>query len=164
VRNVALVPKSDVLESSLRVRPHHARQSGDLFAGDGIAFVRHGRRTLLLFAEEFLGLADFRALQVPNLGGDLVERGSECSQGSKILGVAVAAESLATTRQRLSIPGARTFLFEFGRQMSKRPYRTRELAHPQIFPAAWKRVMFRCVSENQLAILKPKVMGSAWTP
>ena len=27
-----------------------------------------------------------------------------------------------------------------------------------------KRAMLRCVSEYQLAILKPKVMGSAWMP
>ena len=73
VRDVALVPQGNVFKSRLRVAAHHARQSADLLGGHGIALVRHGRRTLLLFAEELLGLAHFGALQVANLGRDLVQ-------------------------------------------------------------------------------------------
>ena len=94
VRNIALVPERDVLESGLRVRSHHARQSRDLFAGHRIALVRHGRRALLLFAEIFFGLADFGALQVADFGGDLVERRCDRGERCQIVGMAVALNYL----------------------------------------------------------------------
>ena len=60
------------------VRTHHARQAADLLARDRVALVRHGRRALLLLAEIFFRLAHFGALQMANLGGDLVQcRGND---------------------------------------------------------------------------------------
>ena len=52
---------------------HHARQAADLLAGHRVPLVRHGGGALLLLAEKFFRLADFGALQVADLGGDLVE-------------------------------------------------------------------------------------------
>ena len=68
------MPESDVFQRDLRVRAHDAGQAADVFAGDGVALVRHGAGALLLFAEELFSLADFGTLQVANLGTDLVER------------------------------------------------------------------------------------------
>ncbi len=62
MRNVALVPQRYVFIGSLHVGTHYARQSADLFAGNRVAFVRHGRRSLLLFAEIFFRLPNLRPL------------------------------------------------------------------------------------------------------
>ncbi len=42
VRDVALVPEGYVFEGDLSVGSHDAGEAGDLFAGDGVALVRHG--------------------------------------------------------------------------------------------------------------------------
>ena len=39
-----------------------------------VAFVRHGRRAFLTFAEEFLNFKDFGPLQVTNLNRDSFQR------------------------------------------------------------------------------------------
>ena len=54
------------------LRADYAGEAADLLAGYGIALVGHGGGSFLLFAEEFLGLADFGALQVADLGGDFI--------------------------------------------------------------------------------------------
>jgi hypothetical protein len=94
VGDVALVPEGYVFESDLGVGAHDAGQTGDLFAGDGVAFVRHGARALLLFAEELFGFADFGALEVADLGGDFVEGWCEDGEGGDIGGVAIALDYL----------------------------------------------------------------------
>lgn len=73
VRDVALVPEGYVLERGLGVSAHDAGEAGDLLAGDGIALVWHRAGTFLFLREELLGLADLGALQMADLGGDLVE-------------------------------------------------------------------------------------------
>jgi len=78
----------------LRVRAHDARQPADLLARDRIAFVRHRRRALLLLAEILFGLANFGALQVANLGGDLVQRGRDHRQRDDVEGMAIALNHL----------------------------------------------------------------------
>ena len=72
VGDVALVPEGDVLEGDLGVGADDAGEAADLLAGDRVPFMRHGRRALLLFAEELLGLADLGALEMTDFGGDLV--------------------------------------------------------------------------------------------
>ena len=70
--DVALVPEGDVLIRRLGVGADDAGEAGDLLGGDGVALVRHGARAFLLFGEELLGLADLGALEVADLGGNLV--------------------------------------------------------------------------------------------
>ncbi len=77
VGDVALVPEGDVLEGGLGVGADDAGEAGDLFAGDGVALVRHRAGALLLFGEELFGFADLGALEVADLGGDLVERAEQ---------------------------------------------------------------------------------------
>src|SRR3954469_6139376 len=73
VRNIALMPKRYVFESSLSIRPHHPRQTADLFAGYGITLMRHSRRSLLFFTEKFFSFANFSALQMADFGRNLVQ-------------------------------------------------------------------------------------------
>ena len=56
--------------------------------------MRHGGGALLLFAEVFLGLAHFGLLQMPDLGGELVQRGCNNGQSRDVKGVPVALNDL----------------------------------------------------------------------
>ena len=56
---------------------------------------------LLLFGEELFGFADFGALEVADLGGDLVERAGEDGEGGDVGGVAVALDYLGGDRRRV---------------------------------------------------------------
>ncbi len=75
VADIPLVPQRDVLERRQRVRPDQARQAADALGQLRIALVRHRARALLAFAEGLLRLEDLRALQAPDLEGDLLQRG-----------------------------------------------------------------------------------------
>ncbi len=72
-----------------------------MLAGDGVALVRHGARTLLLLREELLGFTDFGALEMADLGSDLVERGGEDGERGDVGGVAVALDDLGGNIDRL---------------------------------------------------------------
>jgi hypothetical protein len=56
-----------------RVAAHEAGEAADALRHDRVPLVRHGGRAFLFFAEELFGLAHFSALQVANLGCDLVQ-------------------------------------------------------------------------------------------
>src|ERR1700758_2978982 len=92
------MPERNVFESSLRVRSDHAGQAADLLERYWIALVRHGGGSLLLFAEEFFGFANFGTLQVADFGRDLVERGGDHGQRGEIVGVAIALDDLRGDR------------------------------------------------------------------
>ena len=74
VGDVALVPEGYVFEGGLGVGADDAGETGDLFAGDGVALVRHRAGAFLFFREELFGFADLGALEVADFGGDFVER------------------------------------------------------------------------------------------
>src|SRR5207253_10700816 len=86
--------RSSDLERGEHVGTHEAREAADLFAGNGIALVRHGGTAALLAAERFFDLADFSALEMANFEGDLFERGGDKREGAEILRVAVALNDL----------------------------------------------------------------------
>ena len=67
VADVALVPEGDVFQRRHRVATQHAREAGEAFPGDGIAFVRHGAAALLSFGERLFGFEHFGALQMTEL-------------------------------------------------------------------------------------------------
>src|SRR5207245_551551 len=64
MRDVALVPERHVFEPGLSVGADHASQAADLLRRDGVAFVRHGGRPLLVGREVLLHLAHFGALGI----------------------------------------------------------------------------------------------------
>ncbi len=133
MRDVALVPEGDVFESGLRVAADHARQAADLLGGHGIALVRHGGGSLLLFAEEFFGLADFGALQVADLGGDLVQRRGDHGERAEIVRVAVALDNLRGDRGGFQSQARADFFFEFGREVGEDSDRAGELSYAHVF-------------------------------
>src|SRR5580700_6619182 len=94
MRNVPLVPERDVLIGSLRVCTHDAGEAADLLSRNGIAFVRHGGRALLLFGEELFGFAHFGTLQMANLNGNLVERCRDNGKRRDVMRVPVALNDL----------------------------------------------------------------------
>ena len=77
MRDVALVPERDVLETDDAVCANHSRDAADAFRNDRIALVRHRARTFLTFRETFLRLAHFGALPVTNIQRKLIQRRSD---------------------------------------------------------------------------------------
>ena len=76
MRDVALVPERDVLESDKLFARITLRDAADALRDDRIALVRHRARTFLTFRETLLRFANFRALPVTNIQGKLIERRS----------------------------------------------------------------------------------------
>jgi len=70
------------------------RQSAHALGHDGVAVVRHGGASLLLFAKRFESLADFAALEMTDLGRDALQRAGHDREGGHELGVAVARYDL----------------------------------------------------------------------
>src|SRR2546422_5125760 len=127
------MPERYVFESGLCIRANHARQPADLLARHRITLVWHRGRAFLLFAEVFLGFADFGALQVANLGGDFVKRGGDHRERGQIVRVAITLDDLRRDRSRLqSQPGA-NLLFQVRGEVRESTYRARELADAQVF-------------------------------
>ena len=101
VRDVALVPESDVLEADLRGGADDAREAADPLRDDRVALVRHRRRALLSLAERLLHLAHLGAGEVADLGREPVERRGDERERGEELGVAVARDDLRRDRLRL---------------------------------------------------------------
>src|SRR5580704_13651645 len=89
VRDVALVPKSDIFKGSRGIGSYHTRKAAYLLARNRIAFVRHSRAAALLAAEWFLYFADFGALQVANFQRDAFERRRHDRERGKIFGMTI---------------------------------------------------------------------------
>jgi len=110
----------------------------------------------LFFAEKFLDLTHLGSLQVTDFGCNLIQRGGDHGEGGEIVRVPVTLDYLRRYGGRLQTQTRADLLFNFRREMRKDTNRTGELANSQILGSPLKRAMLRCVSEYQLAILKPK--------
>ena len=75
VRDVALVPESDVLEPDRGGRAYDAREPADTLGDHRVAFVGHGGRSLLALPKRLLDLPELRAREMADLGRKAVERG-----------------------------------------------------------------------------------------
>ena len=74
MRDVALVPERHVLQRRRHGGAHQAGEAGEVFGQHRVALVRHGGGALLAGGEEFLGLQHLGALQVPDFGGQPLDR------------------------------------------------------------------------------------------
>ncbi len=74
LRDVALVPQRHVLEADECVRPHDSCETADALRDLWVALVRHGRRPFHPFAERLLDLTDLGPREVPDLGGEALQR------------------------------------------------------------------------------------------
>ncbi len=98
MRNIAFVPERDVLHGGQRHAAHEAREPREILGQNGVAFVRHGRRTLLPFGEELLHFEHFGALQVSDLDGEPLDRRRHDPEGGEEHGVPVARDHLGRHR------------------------------------------------------------------
>ena len=62
---------------------HHAGEAGEVLGQHRVALVRHRRAALLARGEELLGLAHFGALQVADLGGEVLDREATTASAAK---------------------------------------------------------------------------------
>ena len=113
VRDVAFVPEGDIFIGGEHVGADEAGEAADLFGGDGIALVGHGRTAALLVAEVFLGFADFGALQVADFEGDFFERGGDERENADILRVTIALNDLRGNGRDVKAELLADFLFDF---------------------------------------------------
>ena len=117
VRNVALVPQGDVFERRQRICAHDAGEAANLFAGDGIALVRHGGAAALLAAERLLDFANFGALQMANFLRDAFERRGDDGERREILRVTIAFDHLRSDWRGGKAQTLADFLFDFRAEM-----------------------------------------------
>ena len=94
VRDVALVPQRDVLETDVGVRAQHPGEPADALAHDRVALVRHRRAALLPGRERLERLAHLGALQVPDLEREPLERRARAGHRREQRRVPVAGHDL----------------------------------------------------------------------
>src|SRR5579883_3513902 len=131
--DVALVPQGHVLEGGLRIGADHTGETGDLLAGDGVAFVGHGGGALLYGGKRLGGFADFGALKMADLDGDFVEAGSNASEHGEVVGVEIAREDLRGDGRGLETETSADFFFGFGADVGEGPDRSRDFADADLF-------------------------------
>src|ERR1044071_5527131 len=107
MRDVALVPQRDILETNDTICADHARDPADALRDDRIALVRHCARTLLTFRETLLRLANLGALPVTNVQSKLLQRRRDDRECRQILGIDVSLNDLGRYRRGLQ-PEPRT--------------------------------------------------------
>src|SRR5438132_10737350 len=132
MRDIALVPERNVLESGLRIRAHHARQPADLLAGDGIPLVRHRRRAFLFFAEIFFYFADFGTLKMANFRGDFVERAGYHGKSSEKSRMAIALNNLRRNCGSFQSQARADFFFQLRAEVGKGADRPGELSYTHV--------------------------------
>src|SRR5438445_11262063 len=120
MRNIALVPERNVLESGLRVRAHHAGKSTDLLASNWIPLVRHRRRAFLFFAEIFFYFADFGTLKMANLSGDFVERAGYNGKSSEISRMAIGVNNLRRNCRSFKSQTSSDYIIKIRAEVGKR--------------------------------------------
>ena len=128
MRDVALVPKCDVLEADERMRAHDAREPADALGDDRVALVGHRRRSFLPLPEGLLHLGDLGACQIAHLERKLVERRRGDRERGEELGVAVALEDLRRRGRRLEAEPLARDALEVGIGRRVRADGARELA------------------------------------
>src|SRR5690606_14507059 len=123
----------DVLERGLDVGADYAREAADLLADDGVPFVRHRRGTFLPGGEGFLRFANFGALEVADLGGDLfAERGGQRERGY-IGRVAIARDDLAGDGRGLETEALADHGFGFRADVAEGSDGARDFADAHVF-------------------------------
>src|SRR5258708_6394035 len=82
------MPQHDILHGRRRIGTHHAGEAGEVLRQHRVALVRHRRGALLALGEEFLGFQHLGALQMPDLGGEALDRRGDHAECGKIHRVA----------------------------------------------------------------------------
>src|ERR1051325_674200 len=133
MRDVALVPQRDILETDDAVRADDARDAADAFRNDRIALVRHCARTLLTFREALLRLAHLGALPVTNVQSKLLQRRRDDRKRRQIFGVDVSLNDLSRYRRGLQSETRTDTFFNRRIQVCKRADRATDLSDCNCF-------------------------------
>ena len=98
VRDVALVPQRDIFQGRDDGAAYHAGEARQVLGQHRIALVRHGGAALLPLGEELLGFPHLGALQVADLGGEVLDGGGDDGQRREERGMAIARDHLRGDR------------------------------------------------------------------
>ena len=71
--DISFMPQCHVFHGGEGIAANYPGQSRHPFAGDRVAFVRHGRGAFLPGVKELFDFTDIGALEVADFGGKLVE-------------------------------------------------------------------------------------------
>jgi len=126
VRDVALVPQRDVLQRRNDGAAYHAGETSEVLGQHRVALVRHRGAALLPLGEEFLGLAHFRALQVADLGGQVLQGRGHDGERCEERGVPVARDDLRGDRLDRKPELAGDVLLDPGIDIGKGAHRPRD--------------------------------------
>ena len=88
------MPEGDVLQGGGRVAAEEAGQAGDALALLRVTFVGHGGGAGLPLSEGLFGLQNLGALEVADLGGELLQAGRDEGKRRHEVSVAVAVDDL----------------------------------------------------------------------
>ena len=110
--DIALVPEGDIFQRRDRVAADHAGQTAQAFAGDRVAFVRHGGTAFLPLGEKLLHLENFGALQMTELRRPAVDGTGGQRQHCHKLRMPVALHDLRGQRGGLESEFLADFFFD----------------------------------------------------
>ena len=127
LRDVALVPERDVLETDERVAAQDARQPADALGHLRVPLVRHRRGALHPLAERLLDLANLGAGEMADLGGEAVERRGGERERREQFGVSIAGDHLRRDRIRLQSQSLASDAFDLGIDLGVRADRSGQL-------------------------------------
>ncbi len=130
VRDVALVPEGDILETDERIAPHHPRQAADPLGDDRVSLVRHRGGPLLAHSEGLLDLAHLGPRQVPDFERKTLERRRDRRKRREELRMAISLDDLRGARRRLEPERFARQPLDLGRCRCVGSDRPRELADP----------------------------------
>ena len=145
---------------------HDAREPADPLGDDRVALVRHRRRALLAACRTAPATSrDLGAREVADLERELLERRGDERERGEQLGVPVALRGSASRSAPARARAARRRPAR-PRGRSPRRCRPRRRACRRASPSSARasRSRSRSSSKAQPASLRPKVVGSAWTP
>ena len=79
--NIAFMPQGNIFKGSNGITAQQPCHTGDFFTGNGVAFMRHGRRTFLAGRKIFFSFADIGALEVADFGCHFFQRRTDNGDG-----------------------------------------------------------------------------------
>ena len=147
------------------VGPNHARQSADLFAGDRVAFVRHGGGALLAGARRALRLRAPRCAAGAGFRERSFRAWRRSGRARRRSWRAGRARSPGRRSARVPGPGGRRCALRLRVRYARR-FRRRPKSCRRAFRRRLPRSDGHCAASSsyQRASFRPNVIGSAWMP
>ena len=123
------MPEGDVLQGGCRVAAEEAGEAADALALLWVALVGHGGGACLSLPERLFRLKHLGALEVADLGGELLEAGGDEGQRRYVLGVAVTVNDLRGDGLRQKAEAAADVGLDLRRDCGVGAHGAADLAH-----------------------------------